>query len=60
MIIRELKTIIEIIELLKLYKKDLNSLCARLQADYNGDNEFEQQEQDRLGLCAIMELVDTL
>lgn len=49
-----------IIELLKLYKKDLDSLCARLQADYSIGKEFEQREEDRLGLCAIMELVDNL
>ena len=50
----------EIIKALLLYKKDLNSLCSRLQADYNCDKEFEQMEEDRLGLCYIMELVEEL
>ena len=51
--IREIEK--EIIKALLLYKEDLNSLCGRLQADYNGDKEFEQMEEDRLGLCYIME-----
>ena len=50
----------EIIKTLLLYKEDLNSLCGRLQADYNGDKEFKQMEEDRLGLCYIMELVEEL
>ncbi len=39
------------------YYEDLDSLCARLQEDYNGGKNFQQMEEDRLGLCFILDLV---
>ena len=38
----------------------LNNLTKRLQEDYEGTIPFEQDEQDRLDLCYILDLFDTI
>ena len=42
------------------YYDDLDYLTRRLQDDYNNGEEFEQQEQDRLGLCYLLDLFDSM
>jgi hypothetical protein len=39
---------------------DLDDLCKRLQDDYNGEEEFEQKEEDRLVVYNIVEIMHTL
>lgn len=50
----------EIIEVLNCYFDDLNNLQYRLQKDYNGDEEFNQDEQDRLALGMVLEMLEVL
>ena len=38
----------------------LDSLCKRLQDDYNGINEFYQYEEDRLVVYNTIEILETL
>ena len=38
----------------------LENLTLRLQEDYNGIIPFKQDEQDRLDLCYILDLFDTI
>lgn len=50
-------------EVVKSYYKVLDDLAARLQADYSGGEDykpFEQQEEDRLALCFILDYFDDL
>lgn len=47
-------------EVFKAYYNDVNDLCARLQDDYNGGPEFEQDDQDRLALCMLCDLFDAV
>lgn len=42
------------------YYSHLNSLCKRLQDDYNGDKEFEQEEEDRLTMCMLLDTFDAV
>lgn len=44
----------------KGYYEDLDSLAARLQDDYGTGKPFEQKEEDRLGLCYILDLMDEM
>lgn len=62
--IKQLK--VEIVKLEEFYKivqfyyEDLDSLAKRLQDDYNGEKPFEQEEQDRLGICYILDHIDEM
>lgn len=47
-------------EAFKAYYNDVNDLCSRLQDDYNGGPEFEQDDQDRLALCMLCDLFDAV
>lgn len=38
--------------------ENLDSLCARLQDDYNGNKPFEQCEEDRLAVYDVIELLE--
>lgn len=40
------------------YYSDLDYLCKRLQDDYNGVKDFNQEEQDRLALCMLLDTFD--
>jgi len=40
------------------YYEDLDNLAKKLQDDYNGGKEFMQQEEDRLGLCFLLDMFD--
>lgn len=42
------------------YYEDLDNLARKLQDDYNGDKEFMQQEEDRLGLCFLLDMFDDM
>lgn len=42
------------------YYDDLDDLARRLQDDYNGGKEFMQQEEDRLGLCFLLDMFDDM
>lgn len=58
-----IKTKAKAFEVVKSYYKDLDDLAARLQADYAVGEDykpFEQQEQDRLALCFILDYFDDL
>lgn len=47
----------------KSYYKVLDDLAARLQRDYAGGDDhipFEQQEEDRLAICFILDYFDDL
>ena len=46
--------------MVKLYYRDLDDLTKRLQEDYAGDKPFKQMEEDRLGLCAVLDHYDEL
>lgn len=49
----------ELIEYLQQNYDLLDDLCKRLQNEYNGDVEhFKQEEQDRLIICNILELIE--
>ena len=39
---------------------DLDSLCKRLQDDYNGDKDFVQVEEDRIVLASLLDLFDEM
>ena len=43
-----------------LYYKDVDDLTKRLQDNYNNGGEFEQDPQDRLTLCALLDEFDTI
>lgn len=45
---------------IKSYYKVLDDLAARLQKDYAGDAPFEQDEEDRLAICFILDYFDDL
>lgn len=47
-------------EAFKVYYSDIDDLCARLQDDYNGGPEFQQDDQDRLALCMLCDLFDAV
>ena len=47
-------------DMVKLYYRDLDDLTKRLQDDYAGDKPFAQMEEDRLGLCAVLDHYDEL
>lgn len=50
-------------EVVKSYYKNLDDLAARLQADYASGEDykpFEQQEEDRLAICFILDFFDDL
>ena len=47
-------------DMVKLYYHDLDDLTKRLQDDYAGDKPFAQMEEDRLGLCAVLDHYDEL
>ena len=47
-------------DMVKLYYRDLDDLTKRLQDDYAGDKPFVQMEEDRLGLCAVLDHYDEL
>lgn len=40
-------------------RRELDDLQARLQADYNGEEPFEQYEEDRIVLGNILDMIDT-
>lgn len=42
------------------YYDDLDDLAKRLQDDYNDGEEFEQHEEDRLGLCYLLDLFENM
>lgn len=42
------------------YYEDLDNLAKKLQDDYNGGKEFMQQEEDRLGLCFLLDMFDDM
>ena len=42
------------------YYNSLDSLAKKLQDDYAGDRAFEQSEEDRLGLCFLLDYTDDL
>jgi hypothetical protein len=42
------------------YYEDLDSLCKRLQDDYNGDKDFIQVEEDRVVLASLLDLFDEI
>lgn len=42
------------------YYDDLDDLAKRLQDDYNDGEEFMQQEEDRLGLCFLLDMFDNM
>lgn len=44
----------------KSYYSDLDGLAKRLQDDYAGEVPFEQTEEDRLGLCFMLDYMDDL
>ena len=50
----------KLFRIMKTYYEDLDYLCGRLQKDYNGEEQFEQDEQDRLALYAILEMFDKI
>lgn len=50
----------EFYDLVKSYYTDLDSLVKRLQDDYAGDEPFDQLEEDRIGLCLILDTIDDL
>ena len=47
-------------DMVKLYYRDLDDLTKRLQDDYAGDKPFVHMEEDRLGLCAVLDRYDEL
>lgn len=47
-------------ELVKEYYDDLDTLAAKLQADYNGDETFKQSEEDRLSIIFILDVIDDI
>ena len=47
-------------DMVKLYYRDLDDLTKRLQDDYAGDKPFVHMEEDRLGLCAVLDHYDEL
>ena len=47
-------------DMVKLYYRDLDDLTKRLQDDYAGDKPFVHMEEDRLGLCAVLNRYDEL
>ena len=60
---KEIKTLDLKAKLFKVvtdYYDNLDSLAKRLQDDYSGDKPFVQQEEDRLGLCFILDFFDDL
>lgn len=44
----------------KSYYKVLDDLAKRLQEDYAGNKPFEQDEEDRLAICFILDYFDDL
>ena len=44
----------------KDYYGDFDSLAKRLQDDYGVGKPFEQMEEDRLGLCFVLDLIDEM
>ena len=44
----------------KEYYPSLGSLAKKLQDDYSGDKPFVQQEEDRLGLCFLLDYYDDI
>ncbi len=58
-----IKTKAKMFEVVKSYYNILDNLAARLQKDYSGGEDykpFEQEEQDRLALCFILDYFDDL
>ena len=47
-------------DMVKLYYRDLDDLTKRLQDDYAGDKPFVHMEEDRLGLCTVLNRYDEL
>lgn len=47
-------------DMVKLFYRDLDDLTKRLQDDYAGDKPFVHMEEDRLGLCAVLNRYDEL
>lgn len=47
----------EFVKLVSVYRDDLDCLCKRLQNSYEG-GDFEQNEEDRIALCAILDAFD--
>ena len=47
-------------DMVKLYYSNLDDLTKRLQDDYAGDKPFVHMEEDRLGLCAVLDHYDAL
>ena len=47
-------------DIVKLYYRDLDDLTKSLQDDYAGDKPFVHMEEDRLGLCAVLDRYDKL
>lgn len=43
---------------IKIYYNDLDNLTKRLQDNWNDNVEFEQDEQDRLALCMVLDCFD--
>lgn len=50
----------QFILLFKTYYGDLDDLCRRLQESYNNGTEFEQYEEDRLALFALLDSFDNV
>ena len=50
----------DFIKTFNTYYEELDDLCKRLQEDYNCGEEFEQEEEDRLALCGILDSFDKL
>lgn len=57
---KKIEKILELCNTIELYYNDLDSLAKRLQDNWNEDIEFCQEEQDRLALCMILDLVDNI
>lgn len=58
-----IKTKAKTFEVIKSYYRVLDDLAARLQADYAAGDDykpFEQQEEDRLAICFILDYFDDL
>ena len=55
-----LKLQAELYRAIKEYYPSLDALAKKLQDDYNGDEPFVQHEEDRLGLCFILDYYDDI
>lgn len=47
-------------DIFSLYYRQLDSLAKRLQDNYNEGIPFEQEEEDRLAICGLLDLFNDL